>query len=69
MAPRLTVREVEVFALLRLGLSNKRIARQLGLSLPTVKTHLAHIFRKYGAESRLEAICRSQDGAQMAIAA
>jgi DNA-binding CsgD family transcriptional regulator len=57
---RLTGREAEVYALLAQGLTNRLIAGRLGLSLPTVKTHLAHIFRKLGAQSRFEAVSRSQ---------
>jgi DNA-binding CsgD family transcriptional regulator len=59
--PRLTAREAEVMALLEHGMPNKLIARRLSLSLPTVKTHLANIFRKLGAQSRLQAICRARD--------
>jgi two-component system nitrate/nitrite response regulator NarL len=52
----LTPREVEVLALLCEGLSSKEIGRRLDLSEPTVKTHLAHIYRKIGATNRAQAV-------------
>ena len=51
----LTGREREVLALLRNGLSNKGIARQLNLSEVTVKTHLSNAFRKLGVHNRVQA--------------
>jgi DNA-binding NarL/FixJ family response regulator len=51
----LTPREREVLALLCHGLSNKRIARELGLAEKTVKTHVGHIFGKLGVTDRTQA--------------
>lgn len=51
--PDLTPRQVEVAAALALGLSNDRIAAELGVSLDTVKAHLKAIFGKIGTDSRL----------------
>jgi DNA-binding CsgD family transcriptional regulator len=56
--PRLSERELEILLLLREGLQNKLIARRLDLSVSTVKTHVANIFRKIGAGNRLDAICK-----------
>jgi DNA-binding CsgD family transcriptional regulator len=55
---RLSEREHEILALLQEGLQNKVIARRLNLSVSTVKTHVANIFRKVGAGTRLDAICK-----------
>ena len=55
---RLTARELEVLALIERGLSNKQIARQLCISLPTVKNHVHSILEKFGAGSRGEAAAR-----------
>jgi two-component system, NarL family, response regulator len=55
-APSLTEREKEVLQLLRLGISNKEIARQLEVSEGTVKAHVREILSKLGAISRTEAV-------------
>lgn len=54
----LTPREREIALLLREGIGNKDLARQLDLGLATVKTHLIHLFRKTGARSRTELVRR-----------
>ncbi len=51
----LSERELEVVRLVGRGESNKRIARELGLSENSVKTYLARAFDKLGARSRPEA--------------
>lgn len=55
-APILTPREQEVFELLARGLANAEIARRLVISPKTVGTHIAHIYEKLGARSRVEAL-------------
>jgi len=55
----LTVREREVLGLLASGCSNREIASTLFVSLPTVKTHLAHIYDKLDARNRNEALGRA----------
>jgi DNA-binding NarL/FixJ family response regulator len=52
----LTPREIEVLELLAEGLSNKGIARRLGISDQTVKFHVASISGKLGAHSRTAAV-------------
>ncbi|RKF40806.1 LuxR C-terminal-related transcriptional regulator [Paraburkholderia fungorum] len=52
----LTHREQQIARLVRNGLSNKEIARELALAQPTVKTHLLRMFRKLGVSSRTEMI-------------
>ena len=49
-------REREVFGLLLDGMPNKLIARQLGISEKTVKSHLTSIFREIGVTDRVQAI-------------
>lgn len=56
----LTPREVEVLGLLAAGQANKEIARALGVSPNTVKTHLARLYEKLGAASRTEAIAQGR---------
>lgn len=51
----LSTRETEVLCLLGEGLVNKEIATALSIALPTVKNHLATIYRKLGARNRFEA--------------
>jgi DNA-binding NarL/FixJ family response regulator len=51
----LTPREEEVLGLIARGLSNKRIAFELGLSQKTVKTHVAHVLSKLGVADRTQA--------------
>ncbi|WP_010183120.1 LuxR C-terminal-related transcriptional regulator [Sphingomonas sp. PAMC 26605] len=50
----LTPRECEVFGYLRQGLSNKEIARKLGLSAATVKNHVHNILGKTRLRNRVE---------------
>ncbi|MGE9267509.1 MAG: response regulator transcription factor [Verrucomicrobiales bacterium] len=50
----LTEREGRVAELVALGRENQEIARTLGISLSTVKTHLRHIYEKLGIHSRGE---------------
>lgn len=49
----LTDRQREIVRCTMQGLSNKHIARKLGISPTTVKTHLRHIFSKLGISGRL----------------
>jgi DNA-binding NarL/FixJ family response regulator len=51
----LTSRELEVLALVARGLSNKEIAGELTVSVPTVKTHVHNLLHKLGARRRSDA--------------
>lgn len=51
----LTARETEVLGLLRAGLSNKQIARRLGITERTVKAHLTSCFQRIGVVDRTQA--------------
>ena len=50
----LTPRQLEIVGLLRAGLSNKLIARQLGIELPTVKNHVHQVLVRLQVSSRAE---------------
>ncbi len=50
--PDLSPREVEVLGLMLRNYSNARIARELGVSDNTVKTHVRHVFAKLDINSR-----------------
>ena len=52
----LTRRELEVLADLASGRTNKQIARDLDVSLNTVKFHVRNLFQKLGVNSRGQAI-------------
>jgi DNA-binding NarL/FixJ family response regulator len=56
---RLTPRELEVLAAMADGVSNKAIARRLGISFHTAKFHVAAILAKLSADSRTEAVARA----------
>jgi DNA-binding NarL/FixJ family response regulator len=52
----LTTKQENVFGLLRQGHTNKRIARQLGLSESTVKVHVRRIMHKFGVANRTQLV-------------
>lgn len=55
---RLTSREVQTLRLISQGLSNKEIARELGISLSTVKNHVHSVLEKLRVQSRSQAAAR-----------
>ncbi|MBN8551710.1 MAG: response regulator transcription factor [Caulobacterales bacterium] len=57
----LTGQEMRVLSELASGRANKEIARTLGLSPNTIKSHLAHLFAKLGAATRTEAVTRARE--------
>jgi len=66
-ATRLTAREREVLALVAAGVSNKGIARALGVSPNTVKFHLAALFDKLQVSTRAGAIAAAARAGQIAL--
>lgn len=57
----LTARERDVLALVADGRPNREIAMRLGISVHTVKFHLASIFGKLGVSTRTQAVRRALD--------
>ncbi|KIU49000.1 LuxR C-terminal-related transcriptional regulator [Bradyrhizobium elkanii] len=57
----LTRRESEVLKLIGQGMSNKEIARDLNLSLATVKHHVHHVLQKLGLPRRTQAMRRVRE--------
>ncbi len=66
---KLTPRQTDVLGLLLRGQSNRLIARELDLSVETVKDHVAAVLRALGVNSRTQAVLAvSQMSSQGAIA-
>ena len=57
----LTSREYEVLTMLAAGRSNQAIARELVVTLDTVKKHVGHVLGKLGAANRTEAVARARE--------
>jgi RNA polymerase sigma factor (sigma-70 family) len=62
----LTSREQQVLELLAAGLDNREIARRLGITYATVRTHVRNLLEKIGVHSRLEAVVRAAEGGLLA---
>ncbi|EJG3567801.1 helix-turn-helix transcriptional regulator [Salmonella enterica] len=60
LASILTAKEREIVGIVCEGASNKLIARQLNISLSTVKTHLRNIFAKTEVINRTELVSRTR---------
>ena len=57
----LTDRELAILRYIPTIMSNREIARQLYVSVNTVKTHLKQVYRKLGVASRRDAINRARE--------
>jgi DNA-binding CsgD family transcriptional regulator len=57
--PRLTPRQKDLLRLLAAGHTNTQIARRMGISEATVRTHLEHIYARLGVSSRTAAVIRA----------
>jgi DNA-binding NarL/FixJ family response regulator len=58
IAVSLTSRENEILSYLSKGFANKEIADKMAITVPTVRTHLRHIYEKLHVRSRTEAIVK-----------
>ena len=57
----LSERELEVLSLLASGRTNSEVARDLFISVGTVKSHTGNIYRKLEAKNRAEALARARE--------
>jgi LuxR family maltose regulon positive regulatory protein len=57
----LSTRELDVLRLMVSGYSNPEIARELVVSVGTIKTHTSHIYSKLNVRNRAEAVKRAID--------
>ena len=55
--PSLTLRQQRLVAFVANGLTNKEIASQMNLSQFTVRNHVHRIMKRFGVESRSQAVC------------
>ena len=55
----LSPRELEVLKLMRLGLTNPQIGKELSVTTRTAKNHVEHIMAKLGASDRTQAVVRA----------
>ncbi len=58
--PPLSPRQRQVLDLLADGLGPATIARRLGLSVPTVRNHVAAVLHRLGCHSQLEAVATAR---------
>jgi two-component system response regulator DegU len=56
---QLTPREMEVLLLMKLGHTNRQIAKELVISLGTAKNHVEHIIAKLGVSDRTQAVVKA----------
>ena len=57
----LTEQELSILRLMSTGLSHSEIARELYLSINTVKWHTTHIYGKLGVHRRAHAVTRAKE--------
>jgi len=50
--PNLTAREMQVAWYIRQGFTNEQIALELNITVPTVKSHVHNLLRKFNLRSR-----------------
>ena len=55
MTGHFSPRQAEIVSMIAGGLEDKEIARELGLSVTTVRTHLQRLYRQIGVHNRSRA--------------
>ena len=63
-ASDLTLRERQILSLVEQGMTNKEIARALGIEMATVKNHVHHVLEKLKVSRRGQAAARARDERQ-----
>ncbi|HHE40132.1 MAG TPA: response regulator transcription factor [Candidatus Cloacimonetes bacterium] len=58
---KITSTESGILQLLQKGFSNKKISKETGVTINTVKYHLKQIYKKLHAHNRVEAINKFKD--------
>lgn len=58
---RLTMMETIILQSIGRGLTNSEICEELNLKLPTVKSHIYSLYKKLGANSRVQAILKGKE--------
>lgn len=53
---QMSVRQAQILACLCVGQADKQIADCIGISLPTLRTHMARLFDKYKVSGRVELV-------------
>lgn len=56
-----TPRQAEIVDLIAGGMADKEIARRLGVSVSTIRTHLQRLYREIGAHNRAQAVAEYLD--------
>ena len=57
----LSPRELEVLRLLATGATNRAVAKELVVTLDTVKRHISHLFGKLEVANRTQAVARARE--------
>ena len=57
----LSPRELEVLRLLATGATNRAVAKELVVTLDTVKRHISHLFSKLEVANRTQAVARARE--------
>lgn len=61
MEERLTMMETIILQDIARGLTNAEICQELNLRLPTVKSHIYSLYKKLGANSRVQAVLKGKE--------
>jgi LuxR family maltose regulon positive regulatory protein len=61
LVEQISQREHDVLNLIAIGASNREIADQLVIALPTVKKHISNILGKLNVTNRTQAIARARE--------